>query len=494
MNPATSAAAGTQTTTTEAPSLDSILDVAGVTGQEERSNAAKMVSALVQEAMKDTKVASTNLTKAIKDWIAAIDVKLSAQVNEIMHHPDFQKLEGSWRGLHYLVHQSETGPNLKIRVLNATKQQLIDDFETAPEFDQSGIWKKIYESEYGQLGGKPYGMIVGDFEFGIHPQDDVLLRGMAQVCACAFAPFIAAASPKMFNPRWEDFSKINEPRDLSMIFETDEYVKWRSFRERDDSRFVALTLPRVLARLPYGANTKPVKAFNFEEAVDGKDHSKYLWMSAAWAYAARVTDAFAQDGWFMRTRGVEGGGIVKGLPVHIVDDGGGKTMKCPTEVPIPDRREMELSNLGFLPLLHYRDTDNAVFIGAQSCQKPAKYNKDSANANAQLSTKINYMLCVSRFAHFLKVMGRDKLGSFAELDSFKLWLNNWISNYVHPSPQFATPEGLAEKPLAAARVDVEPVPGKPGWYNAVAYLRPHFQLEGFDTSMRLVAEMPVKKG
>jgi type VI secretion system protein ImpC len=336
-------------------------------------------------------------------------------------------------------------------------------------------------------------MLVGDYEFSRHPEDISLLKMVSNVAAAAHAPFIAAADPKLFN--MEKFTELTAPRDLTKIFSSVEYASWKSFRESEDSRYVALTLPHVLARLPYGANFKKVDEFNFEEFVDGKDHSKYLWTNAAWAYASRITDAFAKYGWMARTRGVEGGGKVEGLPVHTFPtDDGDVAMKCPTEIAITDRREFELSNLGFLPLLHCKGKDFAAFLGAQSCQKPKQYFDPAANANAELSAKFNYIMCVSRFAHYLKVMARDKIGSFMEVKDCERWLNDWIKNYVIGNPEEASDEQKAKRPLADARVDVREVKGKPGWYEAVAYLRPHFQLETLTTSMRLVAEVPKPRG
>jgi type VI secretion system protein ImpC len=410
-----------------------------------------------------------------------------------MHDQAFQKLEGTWRGLHYLVHQSETGEHLKIRVMNVSKRDLFKDLEKAVEFDQSQLFKKVYEEEYGTLGGQPFGMLVGDYEFDYRAEDVGLLRMISNVAAMAHAPFVAAVAPKMF--KFDRLDELAKPRDLAMIFQSVEYASWKSFRESQDSRYVGLTLPHVLGRLPYGNDFKKVDEFNFEEFVDGKDHDKYLWMNAAWAYATRVTDAFAKDGWFARTRGVEGGGKVEGLPVHTFPtDDGEIAMKCPTEIAITDRREFELSNLGFLPLCHAKNTDFAAFLGTQSCNKPQKYMDDDANANAELSAKFNYLLIVSRFAHYLKVMARNKIGSHLEAMECQRWLNDWISKYVLGSPETAGDDLKAQRPLADARIDVQPVKGKPGWYEAVAYLRPHFQLETLTCSMRLVAEVPPKKG
>jgi type VI secretion system protein ImpC len=476
-----------------APSL--LTDVIAATrpqDEQEASRAKEYLKKFLGQVVKPGQVVSKDVETNIKHWIGEIDRKLSAQLNEVMHCPEFQTLEGTWRGLHYLVHQSDTGDRLKIRVLNVKKQELQKDLEKAAEFDQSALFKKVYEEEYGQLGGSPYGMLIGDYEFGRHPDDISLLKLISQVAAAAHTPFVANASPKMFG--FDRFTELANPRDLAKIFQSVEYAAWKSFRESEDSRYVALTLPHVLSRLPYGQDFKRVAEFNFEEFVDGKDHDKYLWMGAAWAYAARVTDAFAKDGWFARTVGVEGGGKVEGLPVHTFPtDDGDVAMKCPTEIAISDRREFELANLGFLPLLHCKDRDFAVFMGSQTTQAPKKYFDSAASANADMSAKLHYLLCVSRFAHYLKVMARDKIGSFMEVADCERWLNDWIKNYVVSNPQNVGEDTKAQKPLADAKVEVREVKGKIGWYEAVAWLRPHFQLETLTASMRLVAEVP-KKG
>jgi type VI secretion system protein ImpC len=487
------AAAGAAAQATEATSLlDQVIAATRPQDAKEADRAKGYFKQFLEGVVKPGQVVSKDVEANIKYWIGEIDKKLSAQLNEVMHHPEFQRLESTWRGLHYLVHQSETGTSLKIRVFNAKKAEIARDLERAVEFDQSQLFKRVYEEEYGILGGQPYGMLVGDYDFGRGAEDVDLLKRISNVAAAAHAPFIANASPKMFN--WDRMTEMPNVRDLAKIFEGVEYAPYKSFRDSEDSRYVALTMPKVLARLPYGQEFKKVPEFNFEEMVDGKDHDKYLWMGAAWAYAARVTDAFAKDGWFARTRGVEGGGKVEGLPVHTFPtDDGDVAMKCPTEIAITDRREFELSNLGFLPLIHAKGKDFAVFMGTQSCQKPKTYFDPAANANAELSTKLNYLMCVSRFAHYLKVMARDKIGSFMEVKDCERWLNSWIGNYVVSNPQSAGEKTKAEKPLADARVEVREVKGKPGWYEAVAYLRPHFQLEALTTSMRLVAEVPQKK-
>ncbi len=481
---------GAAATTTEAPGLlDQVVGATRSRGDQEKARAKTYVEEFVRQAVKPGHIVSKDSENNIKSWIAEIDKKLSAQLNSIMHHEDFQKLESTWRGLHYLVHQSETGTMLKIRVLNVKKRELFKDLEKAAEFDQSSLFKKIYEEEYGQLGGQPYGLLLGDYEFDRTAEDISLLKMISNVAAASHAPFVAAANPYMFN--MESFTDMPNPRDLAKIFDSVEYAAWKSFRESEDSRYTALTLPHVLARLPYGPKFKKVDEFNFEEAVDGKEHNRYLWMNAAWAYGARITDAFAKDGWFGRIRGVEGGGKVEGLPVHTFPtDDGEVAMKCPTEIAISDRREFELSNLGFLPLLHNKNRDFAVFMGAQSCQKPATYFDPRANTNAELSTKFNFILCNSRFAHYLKVMARDKIGKFMERGDCERWLNDWIMNYVLSTPETAGDSLKAQKPLQDARVEVKEVKGKPGHYQAVAWLRPHFQLEALTVSMRLVGEVP----
>ncbi|MDZ4820081.1 MAG: type VI secretion system contractile sheath large subunit [Planctomycetota bacterium] len=485
------AASAASSTTEELNLLDQIVAATKPQSSQEADRAKTYFQQFLDKVVEPGQVVSKDVETNIKFWIGEIDKKLSTQLNEIMHHEDFQKLESTWRGLHYLVHQSETGQNLKIRVLNVSKKDLLKDLEKAAEFDQSALFKKIYEEEYGQLGGQPYGMLVGDYEFGRSPEDISLLKMVSNVAAAAHAPFISAANPKMFN--FERFTELGNPRDLAKIFDSVEYAAWKSFRESEDSRFVGLTLPHVLGRLPYGQDFKPVEEFNFEEFVDGKEHDKYLWMNAAWAYAARMTDTFAKNGWFAASRGVMGGGKVEGLPVHTFPtDDGDIAMKCPTEIAITDRREFELSNLGFLPLLHAKGTDFSVFMSAQSAQKPKTYFEPDANANAELSAKLNLIMCTSRFAHYLKVMARDRIGSFMETAQCAEWLNRWIGNYCC-DPSGASDETKAKYPLSEARVDVQPVAGRPGWYEAVAYLRPHFQLETLTTSLRLVAEVP-KRG
>lgn len=454
----------------------------------QKERAKDMIGEFVSQVMSGELTMSKNMDVAINSRIAEIDRLVSAQMNEIMHHEDFQKLEGSWRGLHHLIKNSLTGPMLKIKVMSVTKKDMLKDFERALEFDQSAMFKKVYEEEYGTFGGAPFGALIGDFEFGNHPQDMALLESISQVAAAAHAPFLSAASAGMFG--WDTFSEMTEVRDVAKIFDRTEYMKWRSFRESEDSRYVGLTMPHVLMREPYGAATKPTESFRFEEDVDGKDHKKYLWGNAAYALGTRLTEAFSMYGWCVAIRGVEGGGLVQGLPTHTFEtDEGEVAMKCPTEVAITDRREKEFADNGFIPLVHCKGTDYAAFFGTQSGNKAKKYDSEAANANARLSTQLQYIFAVSRFAHYLKAMMRDKIGSFMSRKDCEMFLNQWINNYV-TDDDTASPATKAQYPLREARVDVSEIPGKPGCYRAVAFMRPHFQLDELSVSLRLVADLP----
>lgn len=474
----------------------SLLDQAiSVTKTAEPDEMQDLLRTLTSEALSGTVTFSKNLTQTFDKAIAAIDEKLSRQLSAIMHHPDFQKLEGSWRGLNYLVKNSETGSTLKIRMMNVTKKDLHKDLTKAVEFDQSQIFKKIYESEFGTPGGEPYGALIGDFEFGNTTTDIELLQGMSNVAAASFAPFISAANASMFG--LENYTDLSKPRDLEKIFESSEYIKWRGFRDSEDSRFVTLAMPRVLSRVPYGSTGKQIDEFNFEEApIDaaGKTGSmssdQFSWMNAAYALGERLTSAFSKYGWCVAVRGAEGGGKVENLPSYtFTSDDGDVDQQCPTEIGITDRREAELSKLGFLPLCHYKNTDYAVFFGAQTTQKPKKYDSPDATANAAISARLPYIMATSRFSHYLKVMGRDKIGSFLEVKDCEAWLNKWIRNYVNGNPD-ASAEMKAQYPLAEAQVTVKEIPGAPGSYNAVAYLRPWLQMEELTASMRLVARIP----
>ncbi len=469
-----------------------LLDQLFVAGKADNEEQRPHFKALLGEFVKQ---AEQNKEAGIKDPLAFInhamrteDEKLQAQLNEIMHHPDFQQLESAWRGLDYLVSNTATGSKLKIRLLNVTKKELLNDLVKAVEFDQSALFKKVYEEEYGTFGGNPFSCLVGDYEFGRSPQDVELLMKISQVAAAAHAPFISAASPNLFDLK--NFNEIGTPRDLSKIFESSDMAKWRSFRDMEESRYVCLTLPHVLMRLPYGEKTLPVEGMAFEEYVDGRDNRHFCWGNAGYVLAQRINDAFAEYGWTAAIRGVEGGGLVEGLPAYTFKTNEGDVaLKCPTEVTITDRREKELSDLGFLALCHCKGTDYACFFGSQTAQKPKKFNLADISANAQLSARITYVMAASRFAHYIKVMMRDKIGSFMTGDEIANYLNNWLGNYVLLNDD--APHSLkARYPLRESRVDVFEQPGKPGSYSSVIYLKPHFQLEEFDASVRLVAKLP----
>ena len=487
--------AATTTTTTTGPSL---LDQAiGATRQTDASQVQELLRAFTDEATAGTVSFSKNMTVTMQRAIEGIDKQISTQLAAIMHSEKFKALEGSWRGLRYLVMNSETSPSLKIRVLNASKRDLARDLSRAIEFDQSTLFKKIYESEFGTPGGEPYSAMIGDYYFGSGQEDVELLRNISGVAAAAFAPFVSAAGPGMFG--FDTFEELSKPRDLADKFQSTEYSKWRGFRDTEDSRFVTLTMPRVLARQPYGATTQSVDEFRYEEApfdAAGQPkplpHDDYCWMNAAYAMGARMTAAFSESGWTTAIRGAEGGGKVANLPTHVfMSDDGDLSEQCPTEIAITSRREKELSDLGFLPLSHYKNTDYAVFFGAQTTQKPKKYDRPEATENAAISARLPYIMATSRFAHYLKVMARDKIGSFMEVDDASSWLNRWILNYVNAA-EGGGQEIRAKFPLREARVEVTAVPGSPGSYNAVAYLRPWLQMEELTASLRLVARIPQK--
>ncbi|MFC3151754.1 type VI secretion system contractile sheath large subunit [Litoribrevibacter euphylliae] len=468
----------------------------GATKQTESTRAEELLRTLTEEALSGTVSWNKNLSVTFNDAISRIDQLISTQLAEIMHSEEFQKLEGSWRGLNHLVMNSETNASLKIRMISLSKKELHKDLSKAVEFDQSQIFKKVYESEFGTPGGEPYGTLIGDYEFTNHPEDIETLTNMSNVAASGFCPFISASSPALFG--FDDWTELSKPRDLEKVFESLEYTKWRSFRESDDSRFVTLTMPRVLARLPYGQATSPVEEFGFEEfEVDEKtqfsktaNHSDYCWMNASYVMGARMTEAYSKYGFCTAIRGAEGGGRVDNLPSHIfTSDDGDPDLKCPTEIGITDRREAELGKLGFLPLCHYKNTDYAVFFGAQTTQKPKQYDTPEATANAAISSRLPYIMATSRFAHYLKVMARDKIGSFMEAEDVEAWLNRWILSYVNAS-EGGGQEIRAKYPLADAKVQVKEIPGAPGSYNAVAWLRPWLQMEELTTSLRLVAKIP----
>jgi type VI secretion system protein ImpC len=442
--------ASAEVRTEEVSLLDQILDNVSPSDQPERRAAARdMVADFARQVLDGAMVYAKDTESMIKTRIAQLDGLISDQLNAVMHAPEFQRLEATWRGLHHLVQQSETGTGLKIKAFNTSKKDLFNDLDRAVEFDQSAIYKKVYEEEYGVFGGSPFGLLIGDYEFGNHSQDLAL-----------------------------------------KIFDSVEYAKWKSFRESEDSRYIGLTLPHVLLREPYGRDTVPVESFNFEEDVSGKDATKYLWGNAAYMLGSRITDAFAQYGWCTAIRGVEGGGMVDGLPTHTFrTDEGDVALKCPTEISISERRELELANLGFISLVHCKGRDYAAFFSTQSANKPKKFDAAYANANARLSSQLQYIFAMSRFAHYLKAMMRDKVGSFMSRKNCEDFLNRWITQYVLLDDD-AGQEAKARFPLREAKIEVEEVPGKPGVYRAITYMRPHFQLDELDISLRLVAELP----
>ena len=454
-----------------------------------RSAVEQAVQTLAQQALSNTALVSGDSLRSIEAMIAALDAKLTEQVNVIMHHEDFQKLESAWRGLHHLVNNTETDEFLKIRVMNISKKDLgrtLKKFR-GTAWDQSPIFKQVYEQEYGQFGGEPYGVLVGDYEFDHGPQDVQLLGDIAQIAAAAHTPFISAAAPTVMG--MDSWNELANPRDLTKIFGTPEYAAWRSLRESEDSRYIGLAMPRFLSRLPYGAKTDPVDEFHFEEDVEGADSSKFCWANAAYAMATNITRSFKLYGWCSRIRGIESGGAVEGLPAYsFPTDDGGVAMKCPTEIAISDRREAELAKNGFMPLIHKKNSDFAAFIGAQSLQKPQEYDDPAATANANLSARLPYLFASCRFAHYLKCMVRDKIGSTMSRGQLESWLTNWIAQYVGPDN---APESYkATHPLSEAKVVLEANEENPGYYSAKFFLKPHYQLEGLTVSLRLVSRVP----
>jgi len=460
-----------------------------------KSAVEEAVRTLASQALSQTQLISGDVLKTIESMIAELDSKLSEQINLILHHADFQKLEGAWRGLHYMVSNTETDEKLKIRFMNIAKPELARTLKSykGTKWDQSPLFKKVYEEEYGQFGGEPFGCMVGDYYFDQTAPDVELLGEMAKISAASHMPFIAGSSPTVMG--MDSWQELANPRDLTQIFQTPEYAAWRSLRASEDARYIGLAMPRFLSRMPYGAKTNPVEAFNFEEDTGAADHSRYTWANAAYAMATNINRSFKMYGWCSRIRGIESGGAVEGLPAHsFPTDDGGVDMKCPTEIAISDRREAELAKNGFMPLVHKKNSDFAAFIGAQSLQKPTEYDDPDASANANLAARLPYLFACCRFAHYLKCIVRDKVGSFKERADMQIWLQNWIMNYVDGDPAHSSESTKARKPLAAAEVVVEEVEGNPGYYTSRFYLRPHYQLEGLTVSLRLVSKLPSQKG
>ena len=487
-------AAAQATETIELSDFDALLNKEFRPKTEEAKTAVQQaVGTLAQQALGKANLISDDVISSVQAMIAELDKKLSQQMNLVLHHQDFQKLESAWRGLDYLVRNTETDSHLKIRVMNISKDELaktLKKFKGAA-WDQSPIFKKMYEDEFGSPGGEPFGALIADYYFSHLPKDVEILKGMAQICAAAHCPMISAADPAVMN--MDSWQELSNPRDITKIFQSPEYAAWKSFRQSDDSRYVALTMPRVLSRLPYGAKTTPVEGFACEEETGAGDNSAYNWMNAAYAMGANINRAFKTYGWCACIRGVESGGVVESLPCHTFpSDDGGVAMKCPTEIAITDRREAELSQNGFLPLCYWKNTDYAVFLGGQTLNEPTVYDDPDATANARLSARLPYIFATSRFSHYLKSIVRDKVGSFKSRDDMQKWLSNWIAKYVSADPN-ASEEVKARYPLAAADVVVEDVAGNPGYYSAKFYLRPHYQLEGLTASMRLVTKLPSEK-
>ena len=457
-----------------------------------KSAVATAVKTLAEQALSATSLISDDAIKSIQAIIAELDKKLSEQINLIMHHEDFKALEGTWRGLAHLINNTETDEKLKIRIFNISKKDLgktIKKFK-GTAWDQSPLFKKMYEDEFGTPGGEPYGCLVGDYHFDHTPPDVEILSGMAQIASAAHAPFLAGAAPSTLN--MDSWQQLGDPRDITKIFQTPEYAPWRSLRDSDDAKYLGLAMPRFLSRIPYGAKTSPVEEFDFEEDTEGADHNKYVWSNSAFAMATNVTRAFKLYGWCARIRGAESGGMLEGLPCHTFPtDDGGVDMKCPTEIAITDRREAELAKNGFMPLSHWKNTDYAVFVGAQSLQKPTTYDDPDATANANLAARLPYLFATCRFAHYLKCMVRDKIGGFKEREDMEMWLNTWISKFCCDTK--SSEEMKAKFPLAAAEVKVEEVAGNPGYYTSKFFLRPHYQLEGLTVSLRLVSKLPSQK-
>ncbi len=452
------------------------------------------VQTLAQQALANTALVKDDVVQSIEAMISALDAKIGKQLDKILHHPDFQQLEGAWRGLHYLVNNTETDETLKIRVLNVSKKDLGKTFSKfkGTAWDQSPLFKQLYEQEFGQLGGHPYGLLVGDYQFDQSPPDVEIMRGMAQVAAAAHAPFLASPKPTLF--QMESWQELANPRDLTKIFQTPEYAAWRSFRQSDDSKYIGLAMPRFLARLPYGANTMPAEGMTYEEESLGGKHEQYVWANAAYAMAANITRSFKQYGWCTSIRGVESGGAVANLPSHtFATDDGGVDMKCPTEIAISDRREAELAKNGLMALVHRKNSDFAAFISANSIHQPAEYEDAAASANAALGSRLPYMFATCRFAHYLKCIVRDKVGGFASAASMQQFLQSWILNYVDGDPEGSSEMVKATHPLAGAEVVVTENKSNPGYYSAQFFLRPHYQLEGLNISLRLVSELPSQR-
>jgi type VI secretion system protein ImpC len=456
----------------------------------------ELLRQVLDRAVDSDMVLDDGVLELLSALIHKLDEKLSSQLNAILHHADFQKLEGDWRGLEHMVFGTETDKDLKIRVFNVRKSELGQCFKKfkGAAWDQSPLFRKIYTDEYDTYGGHPFGTLIGAFEFGKSAADVDILKGMGAIAAAAHAPFIAAAAPELLGldtAQGETWQNLDQIRDVAGVMEGPEWASFRGFRESLDSRYVGLTLPRFLARLPYGKEN-PVEGFAFEEQCEGGDHSKYTWSNAAFALGTNITQAHKFYGWTACIRGPQSGGEVTGMHVHTFPtDDGGVEMKCPTEVSIPGRREHELARVGLSAIVHEKNTDRAVFFAARSLYQSKEYDDPVATANSKLNGGLPYVFVVSRFAHYIQQMVRKAVGSFQERSDLERWLNNWIAGYV-TQDDTASQEVKARYPLRDAKVSVEEVPGEPGYYSAVFHLRPHYQLEGVNASLRLVSKVSKK--
>lgn len=453
------------------------------------------LSTVVQAAVADQSLIDDDVIDTLQSMIAGLDQQLTTQVNEILHNDEFQKLESSWRGLAYTLNNSETGANLQVEVMNASKAELASMMKRFPgaKWDRSPLYRQIYERRIGTLGGNPMACVVGDYYFDHSSADVALLSSMSKIAEASLAPFLSSAAPRLLG--METWDEISDPPDIEELFTASDYAGWNSLRESENSRFLGLTMPRVLAREPYGPDsTMTVDEFDFTEDTDGQGSDKFSWMNAAHAMAVNINRAFKEHGWTVRIRGVQSGGEVAKLPTHHFDTGSGeKDLKCPTEVSIDDRREGELSKVGLLGLIHRQNTDKAVFLGGQSLYKPKSYVDPMATASDNMSSRLPYMFAVSRFSHYLKVMIRDMIGSSKDKDQIRRDLQEWIDQYVTLNPENADEREKAQKPLADAKVEVVEDELNPGYYQGKFYLKPHFQMEGMDIGMSLVSKIPPPK-
>lgn len=454
----------------------------------------ELISVLAEQALSGTVTWDKNVTKTIENAISEIDKQLSKQLSEVMQQDEFQKLEGSWMGLQKMVKESELGKTLKIKMVDFSQDELLEQFEDAPAIDRSPLFNALYQGEFGTAGGEPYGAFIGDYEFSAKDEDVALLRYMGEVAAACHSPFVAAANAQMFE--FDNFTTFDEHKPVGAGFDSPAYAAWNSFRESDDARYVTLTLPRTLSRLPYGQKGLKTDLFNYEELdtdMDGnpkpKDNSQLVWSNAAYDLGLKMTQSYTAFGWCTAIRGLDNGGKVESLPnLTYKTEAGDLVQQCPTEVNLTDEREKELSDLGFLPLVHYKSTNYGVFIGGQTTQKPKTYTDPDATANAAISARLPYIMASGRIAHYLKVMGRDWLGSNLEATDVQRNLQLWIDQYTNAGA--IGNEQRSKTPLAESAISVVEQPGKPGAYSAVAHLRPWLQLEELTTSVRMVAKIP----